>query len=53
MTKIIVEAECPACGEIMKFENVGKKPCKCGEMMGELTVSIEWEENPEHIEEQK
>lgn len=40
MSEIIVEAECPACGEMMQFETVGEKLCTCGETIGELTV--EW-----------
>jgi len=40
MSEIIVEAECPACGEMLKFETVGENPCPCGEMIAELTV--EW-----------
>lgn len=42
MSEIIVEVECPACGEMMQFETVGEKPCDCGEMIGELTVN--WKE---------
>ncbi|KKM94256.1 hypothetical protein LCGC14_1200020 [marine sediment metagenome] len=37
---IICEAECPACGEMMQFEEMGEKPCNCGKTIGELT--IEW-----------
>ncbi len=39
MSKIIIEAECPACGELMKFETFGETFCPCGEMIGELTVN--------------
>lgn len=42
MSEVIVEAECPACGEMMQFETIGEKPCSCDEMIGELTV--EWKE---------
>lgn len=39
MSDVIVECECPACGEMMQFKTMGEQPCDCGETIGELTVN--------------
>ena len=37
--EVIVEADCPACGETLKIYNIGFTDCPCGELRAELTVN--------------
>lgn len=37
----IIEAECPCCGELIKFRDLSEVICPCGDMKGRLDV--EWE----------
>lgn len=37
----ILEAECPCCGESVKFKNLDEVICSCGDFSGR--ISIDWE----------
>lgn len=42
MAEVIYEAECPACGEMVEFENIGWKICPhCGKRKAKFDVT--WE----------